>query len=58
LTGQIGVLVGEQAASAEPGAWALKPRGVLHAMWNSQATPARIIEVLTPALQERYGLER
>lgn len=42
LTGQIGVLVGEQTASAAPGAWTLKPRGVLHAMWNAQATPARI----------------
>jgi quercetin dioxygenase-like cupin family protein len=30
LTGEIGVLVGEQTASAGPGAWALKPRGVLH----------------------------
>jgi quercetin dioxygenase-like cupin family protein len=54
LTGQIGVLVGEQTASAEPGAWALKPRGVLHAMWNSQDTPARIIEVLTPGGSERW----
>jgi len=54
LTGQIGVLVGEETASAEPGAWALKPRGVLHAMWNSQATPARIIEVLTPGGSERW----
>ena len=54
LTGEIGVLVGDQTASAVPGAWALKPRDVLHAMWNTQATPARIIEVLTPAGSERW----
>lgn len=54
LTGEIGVLVGEETASAGPGAWALKPRGVLHAMWNSEATPARIIEVLTPGGSERW----
>ena len=40
LAGQIGVLAGEQTASAAPGAWALKPRGVLHAMWNTQPAPA------------------
>jgi quercetin dioxygenase-like cupin family protein len=52
LTGEIGVLVGEQTASAGTGARALKPRGVLHAMRNSGATPARIIEVLTPGGSE------
>jgi quercetin dioxygenase-like cupin family protein len=54
LTGEIGVLVGEETATAGPGAWALKPRGILHAMWNVQATPARIIEVLTPGGSERW----
>ena len=54
LAGEIGVLVGEQTASAGPGAWALKPRNVLHAMWNAQDTPARIIEVLTPGGSERW----
>jgi quercetin dioxygenase-like cupin family protein len=54
LDGEIGVLVGEQTASATPGAWALKPRGVLHAMWNTQPAPARVIEVLTPGGSERW----
>lgn len=54
LDGEIGVLVGEQTASAAPGAWALKPRGVLHAMWNTQPAPARVIEVLTPGGSERW----
>jgi quercetin dioxygenase-like cupin family protein len=54
LTGEIGVLVGDETAVAGPGAWALKPRGVLHTMWNSEAAPARIIEVLTPGGSERW----
>ncbi len=54
LTGEIGVLVGDETASAAAGAWALKPRNVLHAMWNTRTTPARIIEVLTPAGSERW----
>jgi quercetin dioxygenase-like cupin family protein len=54
LAGEIGVLVGEQTASAAPGAWALKPRGVLHAMWNTQPVAARIIEVLTPGGSEAW----
>jgi uncharacterized cupin superfamily protein len=52
LTGEIGVLVGEETASAEPGAWALKPRGVLHAMWNCEATSSPWLR----KLKERYRL--
>jgi len=36
---QLGGLVGEETTVAGPGAWALKPRGILHTMWNSEATP-------------------
>jgi quercetin dioxygenase-like cupin family protein len=54
LTGEIGVLVGEETAQAEAGAWALKPRDVLHSMWNAGSEPARIIEVLTPGGTERW----
>src|SRR5207302_7448126 len=53
LTGQVGVLVGDEVVTAGPGEWALKPRDVLHAMWNASSTPARIIEALTPARSER-----
>jgi hypothetical protein len=54
LTGEVGVLVGEEIAIAGPGEWALKPRDVLHAMWNSATEAARIIEVLTPGGSERW----
>lgn len=54
LTGEIGVLVGDDVASARAGQWALKPRNVTHAMWNAGEDPARIVEVLTPGGSERW----
>jgi quercetin dioxygenase-like cupin family protein len=54
LSGEIGVLVGEELAHAAAGEWALKPRNIQHAMWNSASQPARIIEVLTPGGSERW----
>ncbi len=54
LSGTIGVLVGDEIGEAGAGDWALKPRNVLHAMWNASDEPARIIEVLTPAGTERW----
>ncbi len=63
LKGKIGVLVGDDIATARAGEWALKPRDVQHAMWNSSRQPARIVEVLTPGgteawFEELAGLER
>jgi quercetin dioxygenase-like cupin family protein len=52
LSGRIGVLVGDEVAVADAGSWALKPRSVMHAMWNAEEEPARLIEVLTPAGSE------
>jgi quercetin dioxygenase-like cupin family protein len=54
LSGEVGVLVGDDLATAKAGEWALKPRDVVHAMWNAGTVPARIIEVLTPAGSERW----
>src|ERR1700722_4739509 len=33
LSGEIGVLVGDDVSTAHEGDWALKPRNVQHAMW-------------------------
>jgi quercetin dioxygenase-like cupin family protein len=54
LSGEIGVLVGDTVTTASPGSWALKPRNVVHAMWNSATVPARVVEVLTPGGSERW----
>jgi hypothetical protein len=45
LSGEIGVLVGEEVRTAHRGE---------HAMWNPAERPARIIEVLTPGGTERW----
>ena len=44
----------DQTDVAGPGSWALKPRNVVHAMWNPGRVPARVIEVLTPGGTERW----
>src|SRR5262245_25853935 len=54
LTGEFGILVGDEVEHAGAGSWALKPRNVVHAMWNRTDALARIIEVLTPAETERW----
>jgi quercetin dioxygenase-like cupin family protein len=54
LTGEIGVLVGEEIVHAGPGCWVLKPRDVVHAMWNRGTEGARIIEILTPGGSEAW----
>jgi quercetin dioxygenase-like cupin family protein len=54
LSGEIGLLVGDDIATASAGSWALKPRNIVHAMWNATTTPARIVEVLTPGGTERW----
>jgi quercetin dioxygenase-like cupin family protein len=54
LTGEIGILVGDEVDHAGSGSWALKPRNMVHAMWNRTDAPARMIEVLTPAGTERW----
>mgnify|MGYP001552888875 FL=1 len=54
LEGEIGVLVGEEVSHAGPGCWVLKPREVVHAMWNRGAGAARIIEILTPGGTEAW----
>ncbi len=54
LEGAVGVLVGDDVVTATAGQWALKPRDIVHAMWNATQEPARIVEILTPAGSERW----
>ena len=37
LRGEIGALIGDDIVVATPGTWVLKPRGILHAMWNPES---------------------
>jgi quercetin dioxygenase-like cupin family protein len=54
LAGIVGVRSGDQVLEAAAGASLVKPRGVPHAMWNRQAGPARVLEILSPGGLEDY----
>jgi quercetin dioxygenase-like cupin family protein len=49
LEGQIGFRSEDQEVVLDAGGYIVKPRGEVHAMWNAGSTPARMIEVISPA---------
>jgi quercetin dioxygenase-like cupin family protein len=49
LEGRVGVQVGDEVTVAGPGELVFKPRGVPHAFWNAGDTPARLLEIISPA---------
>ncbi len=55
--GQIGFRSGEREVVLGPGGYITKPRGELHTMWNAGASPARMIEVISPAGFEHFFRE-
>lgn len=54
VEGVVGVQIGDQVWEAGPGAVIFKPRGIPHAFWNPGDTPARLVEIITPAGFEGY----
>lgn len=54
LSGEIGLRIGDETTTAQPGDLVLKPRNVPHAFWNPTDEPARFLEVLTPGGFEGY----
>ena len=54
LEGQIGFRSEDQEVVLEAGGYIVKPRNQVHAMWNAGPTPARMIEVITPAGFENF----
>ena len=49
LEGRIGFRSEDQEVVLAAGGYIIKPRGEVHAMWNAGTTPARMIEVISPA---------
>lgn len=49
LEGQIGFRSDNDEVVLGPGGYIVKPRGQVHAMWNAGTTPARMVEVISPA---------
>jgi mannose-6-phosphate isomerase-like protein (cupin superfamily) len=54
LEGEIGVQIGDTDQIAGPGTLVFKPRGIPHAFWNAGDTPARLLEIISPAGFEHY----
>ena len=54
MEGRVGVQIGERIEVVGPGAVVFKPRGIPHAFWNAGETPARVLELITPAGFEGY----
>ncbi len=57
LEGEIGFRSNDKEVVLGPGGYIIKPRGEVHAMWNAGSTPARMIEVISPAGFERLFRE-
>jgi quercetin dioxygenase-like cupin family protein len=55
--GEIGFRSGDREVVLGPGGYITKPRGELHAMWNAGRTPARMIEIISPAGFEGFFRE-
>src|SRR5262245_12430949 len=54
LEGRLGALLGDEVVHGEVGDLVFKPRGQWHTFWNAGDTPARILEIISPAGFERY----
>jgi mannose-6-phosphate isomerase-like protein (cupin superfamily) len=54
LEGRVGMQLGDQTFIADPGTFVRKPRGLPHTFWNAGPTPARLLELISPAGFERY----
>jgi quercetin dioxygenase-like cupin family protein len=57
LEGEIGVRIGAEELTAKQGCLVVKRPQVVHAWWNATSTPARVLEVISPAGFERYFRE-
>ncbi len=54
LDGMVTIEIGERVIYAPAGTLVFKPRGVFHTFWNQTESPARILEIISPAGFEKY----
>jgi len=57
IEGRVGALLGDEVVIGEPGDLIFKPRGQWHTFWNAGDTPARILEIISPAGFEDFFAE-
>jgi len=55
--GEIGFRSGDREVVLGQGGYIIKPRGEMHTMWNAGTSPARMIEVISPAGFEHFFRE-
>ena len=54
LEGTLDIMVGDQVTTVPAGGWHLRPRGQIHAFWNSGTVQARCVEIYVPGGHERF----
>ena len=54
LEGSITVEIGTRIIRASAGTLVFKPRGIFHTFWNESESPARVLEIISPAGFEKY----
>jgi len=57
VMGDIGFRSNGKEVTLAAGGYIVKPRGELHSMWNAGSSPARMIEIISPAGFEKYFVE-
>ena len=56
LEGRVGAQLGDEVVFGEVGDLIFKPRDQWHTFWNAGDEPARILEIISPAGFERFGV--
>ena len=57
VSGEIGFRSNGKEITLAAGGYIVKPRNELHSMWNAGTSPARMIEIISPAGFEKYFVE-
>ena len=57
IEGCVGALLGNEVVEGGPGELIFKPRNQWHTFWNAGDTPARLLEIISPAGFEQYFAE-
>ena len=57
VEGKMGAILGDEVVIGEVGDLIFKPRNQWHTFWNAGDTPARILEIISPAGFERFFAE-
>jgi quercetin dioxygenase-like cupin family protein len=57
IEGRVGALLGDEVVVGAPGDLIFKPRNQWHTFWNAGDSPARLLEIISPAGFEQFFAE-